>query len=145
MTAIACTSGRFPLPPRGVLPTAQIQSRQHPRQGCSTTDYAKRSSINLVSIFRCSSPQRNPVYPRRVDPSACDNSLFQKNWRWKLSDNWKSKFNLVCAYADPWLYAYIMCVCVCICMYIYSTISKITVRPRQIRTGGTGETSNHDN
>ncbi len=27
------------------------------------------SSVNLVSIFRCSSPPRNPVYPRRVDPS----------------------------------------------------------------------------
>ncbi len=28
---------------------------------------------------------------------------------------------------------------------IYSTISKITVRPREIGTGGTGVTSNHDN
>ncbi len=28
---------------------------------------------------------------------------------------------------------------------IYSTISKITVRPREIGTGGTGATSNHDN
>jgi hypothetical protein len=28
---------------------------------------------------------------------------------------------------------------------IYSTISKITVRPREIETGGTGVTSNHDN
>ncbi len=27
------------------------------------------SSINLVSIFRCSSPPYNPVYTRRVDPS----------------------------------------------------------------------------
>jgi hypothetical protein len=30
------------------------------------------SSINLVSIFRCSSPPVNPVYPRRVDPSVLD-------------------------------------------------------------------------
>ena len=30
---------------------------------------ANLSSINLVSIFRCSSPPRHPVYPRRVDPS----------------------------------------------------------------------------
>jgi hypothetical protein len=28
---------------------------------------------------------------------------------------------------------------------IYSTISKFTVRPREIGTGGTGVTSNHDN
>jgi hypothetical protein len=26
------------------------------------------SSVNLVSIFRCSSPPRNPVYVSRVDP-----------------------------------------------------------------------------
>jgi hypothetical protein len=30
-------------------------------------------------------------------------------------------------------------------MVIYSTISKITVRPRELGTGGTGVTSNHDN
>jgi hypothetical protein len=30
------------------------------------------SSINLVSIFRCSSPPRNTVYSRRVDPSSLD-------------------------------------------------------------------------
>jgi hypothetical protein len=30
---------------------------------------ANLSSINLVSIFRCSSPPRNPVYVRCVDPS----------------------------------------------------------------------------
>jgi hypothetical protein len=28
---------------------------------------ANLSSINLVSIFRCPSPPRNPVYERRVD------------------------------------------------------------------------------
>jgi hypothetical protein len=33
------------------------------------------SSINLVSIFRCSSPPRNPVYTRRVDPSDLPVSL----------------------------------------------------------------------
>jgi hypothetical protein len=31
--------------------------------------------INLVSILWCSSPPRNPVYPRRVDPSAVAFSL----------------------------------------------------------------------
>jgi hypothetical protein len=34
-----------------------------------------RRSINLVSIFRCSSPPRNPVYARRVDHSALAFSL----------------------------------------------------------------------
>jgi hypothetical protein len=33
------------------------------------------SSINLVFIFRCSSPPSNPVYVRRVDPSALVFSL----------------------------------------------------------------------
>jgi hypothetical protein len=33
------------------------------------------SSINLVFIFRCSSPTSNPVYVRRVDPSALVFSL----------------------------------------------------------------------
>ena len=33
------------------------------------------SSINLVSIFRCSSSPRNPVYVRLVDPSVLDFSL----------------------------------------------------------------------
>ena len=36
---------------------------------------ANLSSINLVSIFRCSSPPDNPVYLRRVDPSALSFSL----------------------------------------------------------------------
>jgi hypothetical protein len=31
--------------------------------------------INLVSIFRCSSPPRHPVYARRVDPSSLSFSL----------------------------------------------------------------------
>ena len=34
-----------------------------------TAAFGNFSSINLVSIFRCSSPPRNPVYARRVDPS----------------------------------------------------------------------------
>ena len=86
-SACAIYQWPVPLPPRGVLLTAQIQGWQHSRQGCSTTDYfecrrstcsvtishspitlANLSSINLVSIFRCSSPPRNPVYARRVDP-----------------------------------------------------------------------------
>jgi hypothetical protein len=36
---------------------------------------ANLSSINLVSIFRCSSLPHNPVYARRVDPSALAFSL----------------------------------------------------------------------
>ena len=36
---------------------------------------ANLSSINLVSIFRCSSPPRNLVYGRRVDPSSLSFSL----------------------------------------------------------------------
>jgi hypothetical protein len=40
-----------------------------------THPLANLSSINLVSIFRCSSPPRNPVYVRRVDPSDLDFSL----------------------------------------------------------------------
>ncbi len=82
------------LSPHGVLLTDQVQGRPHPRQGCSTTDYAgwdtysfsithspithsKFSLINLVSIFRCSSSPRNPEYARRIDPSvlACSLSL----------------------------------------------------------------------
>jgi hypothetical protein len=41
---------------------APLASRSH--------TLAKISSINLVFIFRCSSPPRNPVYARRLDPSA---------------------------------------------------------------------------
>jgi hypothetical protein len=36
---------------------------------------ANLSPINLVSIFRCSSPPCNPVYSRRVDPSGLAFSL----------------------------------------------------------------------
>jgi hypothetical protein len=36
---------------------------------------ANLSSIKLVSIFSCSSPPINPVYPRRVDPTALVFSL----------------------------------------------------------------------
>jgi hypothetical protein len=36
---------------------------------------ANLSSINLVSILRCSSPPRNPVYARRVVPSGLTCSL----------------------------------------------------------------------
>ena len=38
-------------------------------------EHLKIESINLVSIFRCSSPPRNLVYGRRVDPSPLDFSL----------------------------------------------------------------------
>ncbi len=50
---------------------------------------ANISSINLVSIFRCSSSPNNPVYPRRVDFSDFVFSLSSyrhlyigKNWRY---------------------------------------------------------------
>ncbi len=64
----------------------ESKSRQYPHQGCSFTYYTQYwwgvyhfkntyspitlgniSSINLVSIFRCSSSPNNPVYPRCVD------------------------------------------------------------------------------
>ncbi len=69
-------------------------SRHYPRQGCSFTYYNQYwwgayhfkntyspitleniSSINLVFIFRCSSPPSNPVYGRRVDSWALVFSL----------------------------------------------------------------------
>ncbi len=40
-----------------------------------TVNISNLSSINLVSIFRCSSPPHNLVYGRRVDPSALAFSL----------------------------------------------------------------------
>jgi hypothetical protein len=46
-------------------------SHTHP----SHSQTFRLSSINLVSIFRCSSPPINPVYTRRVDPSALVLSL----------------------------------------------------------------------
>jgi hypothetical protein len=49
---------------------APIASRSH-----SPITLSNLSSLNLVSIFRCSSPPRNPVYARRVDPSALALSL----------------------------------------------------------------------
>jgi hypothetical protein len=66
----SCRTNKLPLPP---------WCSQHPRQDCSTTDcleyrrhtysfyithspftLSKLSSLNLVSIFRCSSPSHNP-------------------------------------------------------------------------------------
>ncbi len=44
----------------------------HPSVGITV---ANLWSINLVSIFRCSSPPINPVYVRRVDPSGLPSSL----------------------------------------------------------------------
>jgi hypothetical protein len=88
--------GRIQRLPHGVLLTAQVKGRQHPRQGCSSTDcleYRRRTyrfyithspftlanlsspRLNLVSIFRFSSPPHNPVYVRRVDPSTLALSL----------------------------------------------------------------------
>jgi hypothetical protein len=77
-----------------VFSAAKIKSRQHPRQGCSFTyqlkywwgayhfkniyspiTLANISSINLVSIFRCSSSPSNPVCPSRVDSSTLVFSL----------------------------------------------------------------------
>jgi hypothetical protein len=39
------------------------------------SSFVNISFINLVSIFRCSSPSHNPVYPRGVDPSVLAFSL----------------------------------------------------------------------
>ncbi len=47
-----------------------IPSRSH-----SPITQSKLSTINLVSIFRCSSSPRNPVHVRRVDPSVLAFSL----------------------------------------------------------------------
>ena len=74
----ADTSCHVPLPPRGVLKFIEIESRQHPRQGCRFTCQLKYwwgvyhfknshspvtlagiSFINVVSIFRCSSSTGN--------------------------------------------------------------------------------------
>jgi hypothetical protein len=66
----------------GGHPTVTDDPTYIPRQDCRNdwntvnmlhlTDWRYNlnlSSINLVSIFRCSSPPRNPVYVRCVDPS----------------------------------------------------------------------------
>ena len=79
---------------RGVLLDPHVKMRKHPYQSGSFTynsKYRRRtfsvtishspitlanlSPINLVSIFRCPSPPRNPVYTRRVDPSVLAFSL----------------------------------------------------------------------
>jgi hypothetical protein len=44
---------------------APIASRSHTQPSLSNLP-----PLNLVSIFRCSSPPRNPVYASRIDPSA---------------------------------------------------------------------------
>ena len=83
------TTWHVPLPPRGVFCSAKSESRKHPRQGWSFTyqlkywwdtyhfkntyspiTLANFSTINFVSIVRCSSSTSNPVYARRVDSSA---------------------------------------------------------------------------
>ncbi len=63
---------------------------------------ANLSFINLVSIFRCSSPTRHPVYVSRVDPSDLDFSLssYQHSYidlllTLTLSLNNKQQFGLV--------------------------------------------------
>ena len=80
-----CTQSKSNL---GVLLPTQFKMWQHPSQGGRFTWNSKYrrctfsvtishspitlvnlSSINLVSIFKCSSPPLNPVNVRRVDPS----------------------------------------------------------------------------
>ena len=46
-------------------PTSNLRSLKNTH---SPITLAHLSSINLVSIFRCSSPSHNPLYTRRVDP-----------------------------------------------------------------------------
>jgi hypothetical protein len=62
------------LVPRGLLqsPRNPVEYRRHTfsvRISHSPITLANLSSINFVSIFRCSSPPHNPVYTSRVDPS----------------------------------------------------------------------------
>jgi hypothetical protein len=75
-----------PLPPRGGITLTHYDSRttnyfEYRRYTYRVTithspiTLANLSSINLVSIFRCSSPPRKPVYVSRVDPSALVFSL----------------------------------------------------------------------
>ena len=54
---------------------APIVSKSHTPPSQINITLANLSSINLVDIFRCSSPPRNPVYVRLVDPSALSFSL----------------------------------------------------------------------
>ena len=55
------------------LDGASITSRTHTHPSHSQT--SRLLVINLLSIFRCSSPPSNPVYPSRVDPSVLVFSL----------------------------------------------------------------------
>ncbi len=74
-----------PLPPRDVILTSQIQDWEHSHQDCRSTDcieywwspvpskshtHPSHSQTSRLLTFRCSSPPHNPVYVRRVDPSA---------------------------------------------------------------------------
>jgi hypothetical protein len=55
--------------------TLNIDGAPIPSKSQSPITLANLSFINLVSIFRCSSHPRNPVYASRVDPSALAFSL----------------------------------------------------------------------
>ncbi len=102
-----------PLPTHGVLLTPQIQCQEHPRQGFTTTHYAKYwrhpyifeithspitlsilSSVKLVSIFRCSSPPHNPVYASREDPSVLAFILSSHLFGYACDQVWQMGVNL---------------------------------------------------
>ena len=108
-SAGADTSWHVPLPPRGVLKFIENESRQHPHQVCiftcqlkywwvtyhfknshSPITLASISSINVVSIFRCSSSKGNPVHARRVDSSALVFSLSSHRY-WFICNRIKKK------------------------------------------------------
>jgi hypothetical protein len=94
----ACTNRPWTIPhsPHGVLGHPERKSRQYPHQGYRFTYYTQYwwgsyhfkntyspitltniSSINLVSIFRCSSSPSNPVYPRSIDFSDYSSLVFR--------------------------------------------------------------------
>ncbi len=72
-SAGATWSWPVPLPPRRVL--WYWWGTYHFKNTYSPITLANISSINLVSIFKCSSSLINPVYVRRVDSSASVFSL----------------------------------------------------------------------
>jgi hypothetical protein len=59
----------------GGEPGAPIASRSHTHPSDGPFTLSNLSDLNLVSVFRCSSPPRNPVYVRRVDPLSLAFSL----------------------------------------------------------------------
>jgi hypothetical protein len=77
MSTITNTSGRlhsefvyllFLIQSKVGITLSKVTDTYHFKVTHSSITLANLSSINLVSMFRCSSPPCNPVYVRRVDP-----------------------------------------------------------------------------